>query len=97
MKRLFALLLAFLLLVSVFVLPVLAAEPRVSYRCPSCGMDTYRWDHTPIVTWEQVVSCPNRSSSHDHKITVTYIDAICTSCGYKWRVDTEVGTYCPYG
>jgi len=97
MKRLFALLLALMLLVSVFVLPVLAAEPRASYRCPACGEYTNRTGKETVRTSEAVVTCPNYPASHDHTIYVTYIKAICTSCGYEWRVDVETGTSCPYG
>ena len=97
MKRLFALLLAFLLLVSVFVLPVLAAEPRVSILCPQCGNYTSPWNHVTIQTVEPVVTCPNYPASHEHTVTVTNIYAICSTCGYEWLYDKEVGTYCPYG
>ena len=83
-------------MVSVFILPVLAAERR-AFICPRCRESAYRDREITVHTTEDVVSCQYRTALHTHNVQVVQIYAYCDYCMYEWLAERETGIHCPYG
>lgn len=88
MKRILSLLLAVVLILSVAVLPALAAQDaeQSSFICPACGGTCYEdMDLEPL---EVVVTttCVSSSVSHRHRNVYLAQFATCDTCGYQLLV-----------
>lgn len=100
-KRMLSLVLAVMLVMSVFVLPASAAapddevEPCAEYiRCPKCYFyDAYVTDtYERYVSTKYVESCGSLAGAHPHDVYGYYISYNCTNCGaftlldHTWEV-----------
>ena len=96
MKKLFALLLSLIMILSMIPVYGIAAsdiEPRyVVTNCPSCGAASYVnygafenvWYDDPLPCHCQLDTNP-QWTGHQHKFTEGYTLCRCTSCGYELK------------
>lgn len=80
-KRILSLVLAVMLVMSVFVLPAAADAPA----CPECGSYKYGYQYERLVEQSSYHvmdgSCPNDSYNHPHFINKVYHVYGCSDCG----------------
>lgn len=85
-KRMLSLVLAVMLVMSVFVLPASAAASK----CPMCGHNTYSFSHQKLIERSSYHvmdgSCPSGDYYHPHFINEAYDVYLCTYCGYRNEV-----------
>lgn len=84
MKKMLSLLLVVVLILSVLVLPALAAGgARRSHICPACGGTCYSDMEASGILLREKQTCPSSSTSHYHENTYLLYYAVCEDCGYR--------------
>jgi len=98
MKRKLSFVLAVVLILSVIVLPAVAADvQRRAHICPACrGTGYYEWEREYPQTPYTVSSCKFNSSSHDHVDVVHRVWTRCEDCGNEWPVTVWTVVHCGY-
>ena len=90
--------LAVVLILSVIVLPAVAADVQRRFHiCPKCGGSGYvEWETHTVQSTYTVSSCEVCDYSHQHADYVDRIWTMCEDCGLEWPTWSRVSVYCAY-